>query len=62
MKLESRARAILIWDADFVDIPPNAQRLGIEPVAGIGACLDLLSAARPDRPGLFSRIRQLMGD
>jgi len=61
VKLESRARAILIWGADFVDIPPNAQRLGIEPVAGIGACLDLISAARPDRPGLLSRIRQLMG-
>jgi hypothetical protein len=62
VKLESRARAILIWDADFVDIPPNAQRLGIEPVAGIGACLDLLSLAKRDRPGLLSRIRQLMGD
>ncbi len=61
VKLESRARAILIWAADFVDIPPNVQRLGIEPVAGIGACLDQLSAARPDRRGLLSRIRQLMG-
>jgi hypothetical protein len=61
VKLESRARAILIWNADFVDMPPNAQRLGIEPAAGIEACLDLLSAARPGRTGVFSRIKQFIG-
>jgi hypothetical protein len=61
VKLESRARAILIWNANFADIPPNAQRLGIEPVAGIGACLDLLAAHRPDRPGLFARLRHIIG-
>ena len=52
---------MLIWSADFVDIPPNAQRLGIEPVAGIGACLDLLAAPSSDKPGLFARLRHLIG-
>jgi hypothetical protein len=61
VKLESRARAVLIWSADFVDIPPNAQRLGIEPVAGIGACLDLLAAPQPEKPGIFARVRHLIG-
>lgn len=61
VKLESRARAILIWSANFVDIPPNAQRLGIEPVAGIGACLDLLATPRPEKPGVFARIRHIIG-
>lgn len=61
VKLESRARAMLVWRADFVDIPPNAQRLGIEPVAGIGACLDLLAAPRPEKHGVLARIRHLIG-
>ena len=61
VKLESRARAILLWTSNFADIPPNAQRLGIEPVAGIGACLDLLAAHRPDKPGLFARLRHIIG-
>jgi hypothetical protein len=61
VKLESRARAILVWSSDFVDVPPNARRLGIEPVAGIGACLDLLAATQPQRTGLLSRIKRLMG-
>lgn len=61
VKLESRARAILVWGGDFADIPPNAQRLGIEPVAGIGACLDLLSAAGPGRDGLLARIKRFIG-
>jgi hypothetical protein len=61
VKLESRARAILVWSANLVDLPPNAQRLGIEPVSGIGACLDLLAATRPARPGLLARIKRLVG-
>ena len=61
VKLESRARAVLIWNADFMDIPPNAQRLGIEPVAGIGACLDMLAAPKAEKPGIFARFRQIIG-
>lgn len=61
VKLESRARAVLVWSADFVDVPQNAQRLGIEPVAGIGACLDMLAATGPGNPGLLARLKQFIG-
>jgi hypothetical protein len=61
VKLESRARAVLIWNEDLAHLPPNARRLGIEPVVGIGACLDLLTATPNGQPGLFSRIRNLIG-
>jgi hypothetical protein len=61
VKLESRARAILIWSGSLASLPPNARRLGIEPVAGIGACLDLLTASPIGKPGLLSRIKQFIG-
>jgi hypothetical protein len=61
VKLESRARAILIWNGDPADIPPNARKLGIEPVSGIGACLDLLTATPNGKPGLFSKLKKLVG-
>jgi hypothetical protein len=60
VKLESRARAILVWSEDLSTIPTNARRLGIEPVAGMGACLDLLSGV-PAKPTLLARIKQLIG-
>jgi hypothetical protein len=61
VKLESRARAILVWKGDFVDVPANAVKLGIEPVAGIGSCLDMLAPAHPNRPGLVARLKQFIG-
>jgi len=61
VKLESRARAILIGDGDPASVPPNARKLGIEPVTGIGACLDLLTAPPAAKPGLVSRIRKIVG-
>ena len=61
VKVESRARAILIWTGDPASVPPNARSLGIEPVAGIGACLDLLTAAQTGKPGLLDRIKQRLG-
>jgi hypothetical protein len=61
VKLESRARSILIWSGDPARLPPNARRLGIEPVASIGACLDLLTAVPTTKPGLLKRLRKLVG-
>jgi len=61
VKLESRARAILIWGGDVATIPPNARRLGIEPVPGMGACLDLLTSETASQPGLLKRIKQFIG-
>jgi phosphoglycolate phosphatase-like HAD superfamily hydrolase len=61
VKLESRARAILIWNDDLESLPPNAKRLGLEPVTSLGACLDLLAEVPAPKPGFFSRIKQLIG-
>jgi hypothetical protein len=61
VKLESRARAILVWNGDPAAVPPNARKLGIEPVTGIGACLDLLTATPSPRPGLLSRFKKFVG-
>jgi phosphoglycolate phosphatase-like HAD superfamily hydrolase len=61
VKLESRARAILVWNDDLASLPPNAKRLGIEPVTSLGGCLELLAEVPAPRPGLFSRIKQLIG-
>ena len=62
VKLESRARAILVWNDDLANLPPNARRLGIEPVTSLGACLDLLAEVpAAAKPGLFTRIKQLIG-
>jgi len=61
VKLESRARAILVWYDDPASLPPNTRNLGIEPVASLGACLDLLADAPAPKAGLFKRIKQLIG-
>jgi phosphoglycolate phosphatase-like HAD superfamily hydrolase len=61
VKLESRARAILVWNADLATLPANTRKLGIEPVAGLGACLDLLTEVPSARPSLFARIKQAIG-
>jgi hypothetical protein len=60
VKLESRARAILVWSDDEASLPANARRLGIEPVPATSAALDLLTAAPADRPGVFSRLKKLI--
>lgn len=57
----SRARAILVWNDDPSTLPPNATRLGIEPVPGIVACLDLLAAEAAPEPGLVDRLRRFIG-
>ena len=61
VKLESRARAILVWNGNLADLPPNARRLGIEPVTSVGDCLGLLADVPAAKPGFFTRIKQLMG-
>jgi len=61
VKLESRARAILVWNDDPASLPPNTRKLGIEPVTGLGACLDLLAEVPAARPGFFKRITQRIG-
>jgi hypothetical protein len=61
VKLESPARAILVWNGDIASVPPNARKLGIETVNGIGACLDLLIRTPTPKPCLLSKLKKLVG-
>jgi hypothetical protein len=60
---DSKARALLVWRDTATPVPPAAPRLGIEPVASIGAALDLLEqATRTEKPaGLVDRLRAAIG-
>ncbi len=60
VKIESRARAILVWTGDEDSLPATARRLGLEPVPSAGAAIDLLAAGPADRPGVFSRLKKLI--
>ncbi len=58
VRLESAARAILVWNGGRGAVPPNACRLGIEPVDSTRACLDRLTPVRA--PGLMTRLKQMI--
>ncbi len=60
VKLESGARAFLVYRGDSSEIVPNAKRVGVEAVPSVGEMLDLLSD-RGEKPGLLGRIRKMMG-
>lgn len=61
VKLESAARAILVWRRDPASLPSNVRRLGIEPVASVGACLELLAPEPAAKAGLVARLRKIVG-
>jgi len=61
VKTESSARAILVVNAT-PGLAASARRLGIDPVPTTSACLDLLTAAEPDRPGLMDRLKRIIGE
>jgi hypothetical protein len=62
--VDSKARAILVWRGDELQLPAAAQRLGIGVVTSVADCLEILtqidSAARED-PGVMSRVMRLLG-
>ncbi|HEY3380644.1 MAG TPA: hypothetical protein VGK32_02690 [Vicinamibacterales bacterium] len=60
VKIESRARAILIWGDALSTLPPNARRLGIEPVQSVGALIDMLTAPPPKKPGILKKLKRLI--
>jgi len=59
VKTESAARALLVWRDTTAAPPPNAESLGIEVVASVADCLDVLDA--PGRPGVLGRLKKLLG-
>lgn len=61
---ESRARAILVWRDSAKPAPVGAQRLGIEVVASVGECLDVLTelgATQVPKAGLAARLMRALG-
>jgi hypothetical protein len=62
--VDSKARAILVWRDDEMNLPTAARRLGIGVVKTVAECLDILAqvdAAGDDRPGIMARVFKLLG-
>ncbi len=60
---ESKARPILVWRDPIETVPPGAARLGIETVFSMADALRRVEemVAAPSKPGLVSRLRNVMG-
>ncbi len=61
VKLDSQARSVLVARDANPQAAANAQRLGIDAVASVGALLDELTAAPPAKPSLFGRLKTMIG-
>lgn len=61
VKVDSQARAFLVARDPSANIAANARRLRIEAVTSVGDCLDLLTMAPPEKPGLLDRLKKMMG-
>ena len=62
VKVESKARSILVWRGAEGSVPLNARRLGIEVVPSMEPCLNLLAgsdAPAGNRTGMVGRIKRL---
>ena len=63
--VDSKARAILVWRDEQRHVPAATRRLGIGVIKTTGECLDVLAeiddATTSQRPGLFDRVRRLLG-
>jgi len=61
VKAQSKAKPILIAEADDKETPANARRLGIETAISIAQVLDALEQARAKQPGIIERLANLTG-
>lgn len=60
VKVDSKARAVLVARSGGPAIPVNAARLGIEAAASIGELLDRLERGRSDGPSFLGRLKQMI--
>lgn len=60
VKVDSKARAVLVVRGGGPAVPANAARLGIEAVASVGELLDRLERGRDETPSLLGRIKQMI--
>jgi hypothetical protein len=57
--VDSKARALLIWRDDEIQLPATVKRLGIGVIRSVGECLDTLmqaDSAGHAQPGVFNRV------
>jgi hypothetical protein len=63
--VDSKARAILVWNEDPKHLPAGAKRLGIGVVRSVGECLDILAQvdSSPEREpaSIKERVKRLLG-
>ena len=62
--VDSKARALLVWRDDEIQLPAAVKRLGIGVIRSVGECLDTLmqvDSARQAQPGVLDRVMRRFG-
>jgi hypothetical protein len=61
--VESKAKVILVWHGNLVDVPAGAKRLGVQPVSTISEAMALLERLDDIRsqPSLMRSIKRALG-
>jgi len=61
--VESKAKVILVWHGNLVDVPAGAKRLGIQPVTTISEAMALLERLDDVRskPGFMRSLKRALG-
>ncbi len=61
--VESKAKVILVWHGNLVDVPAGAKRLGVQPVSTISEAMGLLERLDDirNKPGLMKSIKRALG-
>ena len=60
VKVDSKARAVLIVRGGGPAVPANAARLGIEAVGTVAELLDRLERSGDEAPSILGRIKQMI--
>ena len=61
--VESKAKVILVWHGNLVDVPAGAKRLGVQPVSTISEAMALLERLDDVRskPGFMRSLKRALG-
>lgn len=61
--VESKAKVILIWHGDMMDVPPGAKRMGVRPVHRISEAVTILEQLDDirNKPGFVRSLKRALG-
>ena len=61
--VESKAKVILVWHGNLVDVPAGARRLGVQPVSTISEAMALLERLDDvrNKPGFMRSLKRALG-